>query len=152
MRIVARLASYFAAGVTSSAVFTVWMACIEFSGPMGQQLGPFNVASEALRHWPYILVVALLLMLLPWCLMIWISRWLPFRGPVYCACSTAVAALFAFGSFGGLFPARGHPTFLEGFALALETSGLPVLVSGAVGGLIYWLIRERDERLIRGSG
>ena len=74
MRIVARLASYFAAGVTSSAVFTVWMACIEFSGPMGQQLGPFNVASEALRHWPYILVMALLLMLLPWCLMIWISR------------------------------------------------------------------------------
>src|SRR5690349_21670355 len=60
---------------------------------------------------------------------------------------TATAALLAFGCFGGLLPARGHPTFLEGFALAAETSGLPIFVSGAVGGLVYWLVLQRDERL-----
>jgi hypothetical protein len=116
---------------------------------VGQQLGLLNVTGEALRDWPYILVMALLLMFLPWCLMIWVSRWLPFRGPIYCASGTAVAALFAFGGFGGIFPARGHPTVLEGFVLAIETSGFPIFVSGAVGGLVYWLCRGRDERLKR---
>ena len=147
MRMVALLASYFFASVTSSAVFTFWTACIDFSGPMGQQLSLIDVASEALHGWPYIFALALLLMFLPWCLMIGISRWLPFRGPVYCASGTALAALLAFGCFGELFAARGHPTFAEGFALAVETSGLPVLISGAVGGLSYWLVHERDKRL-----
>jgi hypothetical protein len=147
IRILARLSAYFAAGVTSSAAFTSWVAFGELRGPLGQQLDPLNVTSEALRLWPYVLVIALLLMFLPWCLMMWSSRWMPFRGSVWYAGSTAVAALFAFGSFAGFFPARGHPTFLQGFVLAVETSGFPVLVSGAVGGLIYWLVRERDERL-----
>jgi MFS superfamily sulfate permease-like transporter len=147
MSIAARLVSYFVAGVTSSAVFVVWTACSDFSGPMGKQSDLVDVTSEALRGWPYIFALALLLMFLPWCLMIGISRWLPFRGPVYCASGTALAALLAFGCVGGFLAAHGHPTFPEGFALAIETSGLPILVSGAAGGLIYWLVRERDERI-----
>jgi hypothetical protein len=147
MKIVALLASYFFAGVTSSAVFTFLMAYIDFTGLMGQHLSLIEVASKAVHGWPYIFALALLLMFLPWCLMIGISSWLPFRGPVYCASGTALTALLAFGGFGGLFPARGHPTFTEGFALAVETSGLQVFISGAVGGLSYWLVRERDKRL-----
>jgi hypothetical protein len=147
MKILARLSAFFAAGITSSATFTSWIAFGELSGPLKQQLDLLNMTSQALRVWPYILVMALLLMFLPWCLMMWASRWIPFRGSVWCAGSTAVTALFAFGSFAGFFPARGHPTFLQGFLLAVETSGFPVLVSGAVGGVIYELVRERDKRI-----
>ena len=47
MRIVARLASYFAAGVTSSAVFTAWMA---YSG-YALGLGYFYVAVASVSVW-----------------------------------------------------------------------------------------------------
>lgn len=147
MRIVSRLAAYFAASATSSAVFTFWMACRDFSDPTGRRLNLIDVGSETLHGSAYVFALALLLMFLPWCLMTGISRWLPFRGPVYSAGGTALVAILAWGCLGGLFPARGHPSFTEGFAQAVEASGLPVLVSGAVGGLIYWLVRERDERL-----
>ncbi|WP_316184377.1 hypothetical protein [Bradyrhizobium sp. SZCCHNRI1003] len=147
MRIVVRLASYSVAGVASSAVFAVWIACSKFTGPMAKQSDLVDVMSEAFRGWPYIFALALLLMFLPWCLMTGIARCLPFSGPVYCASGTALVALLAFGCVGGLLAAHDHPTFPEGFALAVETSGLPILVSGAAGGLIYWLVRERDERL-----
>ena len=147
MKIVARPAAYFAASVTSSAVFTFWMACRDFTDPIGKKLNLVDVGSEILHGWPYVFALALLLMFLPWCLMTGISRWLPFGGPVYSASGSALAAILAWGCLGGLFPARGHPSFTESFVLAVEASWLPVLVSGAVGGLIYWLVRERDERL-----
>lgn len=147
MRIVARLAAYFAASATSSAVFTVWMACRDSRDPAGKGLNLIEVGSETLQVWPYVFALALLLMFLPWCLITGMSRWLPFGGPVYSASGSALAAILAWGCLGGLFPARGHPSFTEGFALALEANGLPVLISGAIGGLIYWLVRERAEHL-----
>lgn len=147
MRVVTHLAAYFAASVASSAVLTIWMACIEFSGPMAQQLGLIGVASEASRVWPYIFGLTLLVMFLPWCLMMGVSSWLPFRGPVYCASGTALAALLAFGCTGGLLPGHGTSIYLDGFVLAVKTTGLPIFVSGATGGLIYWLVRERDKHL-----
>ncbi|MFB9267049.1 hypothetical protein ACFFWD_28475 [Bradyrhizobium erythrophlei] len=149
MWIVAHPAGHFAAGVTSSVVFTAWMACIEIIGPIGQQAGLLNVMGHALSVWPHILGGALLLMSLPWCLVAWLSGRLHYSGPAYFAVSAAVGAFFVLGTLGGILPGRGHPTFLEGFELAVETSGLAVFVSGFIGGLTYWLCSEGNDGLKR---
>jgi hypothetical protein len=141
----ARPVGYFAAGVTSSLVLTLWMTCIDLIGATGQRAGLLDALGYALSFWPYFLGGTLLLMSLPWCLVVWLSRGLHWSGPAYFAASGAVGALFALGTSAWIFPARGHPTFLDAFALAIENIGLAVVVSGAVGGLTYSLCSEGDD-------
>lgn len=142
---VARPLGYLAATVTSSMVLTLWMTCIDFIGATGQRAGLSDAIGYALSFWPYFVCGTLLLMLLPFCLVVWVSRRLHCSGPAYFAVSGPVGALFALGTSAWIFPARGHPTFLDAFAVAIENIGLAVVVSGVVGGLTYWLCSERDD-------
>src|ERR1700730_4576925 len=125
----ARPVGYFAAGVTSSLVLTLWMTCIDFISATGQRAGLLDALGYALSFWPYFLGGTLLLMSLPWCLVVWVSWRLHCSGPAYFAASGAVGALFALGTSTWIFPARGHPTFRDALALAVESIGLAVLVS-----------------------
>jgi hypothetical protein len=143
----ARPVGYVAAAVTSSLFLTVWMTFVEVSGPTGQQAGLPDVLAGAVSAWPYILGGVLLPMVLPWCVVVWISRRLHHTGPAYFGISAAVAAVFALGTLGWILPGHGAPTtLLEGFASAARTSGLAVLFSGLIGGLTYWLCSEGGPR------
>jgi hypothetical protein len=147
----ARPVGYVAAAVTSSLFFTVWMTFVEVSGPTGQQAGLPGVLAGAVSAWPYILGGVLLLMVLPWCVVVWISGRLHHAGPAYFGVSAAIAAVVVFCAVIGILPGRGPTSFLERFALAVQTSGLAVLLSGLIGGLTYWLCsegrpRQRDVR------
>jgi hypothetical protein len=90
-----------------------------------------------------------IVMFLPWLLADRIRRWLGWSGPLYFGMMGTVAG-FGLGSaaFATVFRPFFDlgdvvPTFSACLAFTMERHGFALAMSGAFGGVLYWLIGER---------
>ncbi len=89
---------------------------------------------------------ALMFMILPWILAVWIFHKVRLQGTTYFACAGALA-MIVFGCIA--FAISPEPlfvedhTFLEGVSMVLTRQGLCLVLAGTIMGLAYWFFVER---------
>ena len=115
---VPRVVGYMATVAASSAVFIIWMTCLELAGPYGHDAGIRSTIKGAYDVSPYFIFLIALQTLLPWILVTWIFSRLRWGGPVSFGISLAITVFLAFCTLAGVLPGRGIPTFVEKFELA----------------------------------
>jgi hypothetical protein len=143
-RVVVVLLGYLAAAMTSSTVFFAWTIARDVIACFPNDSGFLNEAGLVLSGGPWIIVEDAVLMFVPWCFALWISRRLQWSGPAFWGCSGAIGAFTVVCTLAGLLSVGGSPlTFLEGFESVAESAGVALILSGLLGGVIYWVIAER---------
>lgn len=139
---VIRVAGY-ALSVTASLVFYVsWIAA---------EVGPGNLRSRITAALFFCMFggfsAALVSMILPWVLVVWIYRKVRLSGVVYFACAGALLMILLGSVTSAVSPKPlfiEDQTFFEGMLIALQRQGLCLALAGAIIGFGYWSLAEKN--------
>lgn len=98
---------------------------------------------------------ALVLMILPWALIVWIHRKVQWFGAPYFGCAGALLMVSMGCAASSVSPKPlfiEDQTFIEGVLIAFERQGVCLALAGTIIGLGYWFLAEKNVTRGRYSG
>ena len=140
-----RTAAYALTSILASAFYVGWIVA-DVGGP-----GSFKTRLTAaiLVYLFGGFAAALVLMIVPWAVVVSISRRAQPFGAVYCACSGAFLMILIGCVASSLSPKPlfvVEQSFLDGILITLKRAGACLALSGMIFGFGYWFIAERNQK------
>jgi hypothetical protein len=151
-----RFAGYLIAAAAGSLVYTIGaviaLMLIMPEQPPLEEHPILGILRTTLDVCPFVFITAMVTMILPWCLAVWLSRLINRAGAFYFIGTGAAASLIIGCATSALvlqrFLEESRP-FFETLWLSAKFQAWLLLLTGIAGGFTYWSVSERRRRLPR---